>query len=143
MPAEPIQIQGATIVVSNADLIPYLTRIVPGSGITVAELDIRDHEASLRRSVAPVRERPSPALQVISDAKPVNVLPAKAQIPAPVPLVAAVQVIPAPAVIAPVVKPASNPTQGSTESRVQCDPSLSLGEIAACYRVRKAAQPNP
>jgi hypothetical protein len=143
MPTEPVQIEGATIIVSNADLVPYLTRILPGSGITVAELEIREHEAALKRSLAPVQESRTSPLAPISQPNAAKILPPKAQIPASAPLVAAVQVVPAPAIVAQPLKSVLNLPKGQTESTVKCDPSLSLGEIAACYRARKAPQSIP
>jgi hypothetical protein len=143
MPAEPVQIQGATIVVSNADLVPYLTRILPGSGITVAELEIREHEASLRRALLPVQEPKAPSVSAIPNSGRAKIAATEVHKPVAPPLVAAVQVVPAPAIVLQPVKAVSNSPQGRTESTVKCDPSLSLGEIAACYRARKAAQSIP
>jgi hypothetical protein len=130
-------------VVSNADLVPYLTRILPGSGITVAELEIREHEASLRRALLPVQEPKSPPLSAIPNSGTARIAPPEVHKPDAPPLVAAVQVLPAPAIVLQPVKAVSNSPQGRTESTVKCDPSLSLGEIAACYRARKAAQSIP
>jgi hypothetical protein len=75
MPADPIQVQGATIVISNQDLVPYLT------GKTAAE--VRD--AAL-----------APPVKVSAPPAPAPVAPAKAEAPAPI--VSAKAEAPAPAV---------------------------------------------
>lgn len=71
MPADPIQVQGATIVISNQDLVPYLT------GKTVAE--VRD--AALAPPVK-VSTPPAPAVPAKAEV-PAPSAPAKAEVPAP------------------------------------------------------------
>jgi hypothetical protein len=106
-------------------------------------LEIREHEASLRRALLPVQEPRKPSLPAIPNSSAAKIALPNAETRASAPLVAAVQVVPAPAIVLQPVKAVSNSPQGRTESTVKCDPSLSLGEIAACYRARKAAQSIP
>lgn len=152
LPPDPIQVQDATIVISNAELLPYLTQEFPG-----AKPGMPDSVVA-KESVPPAARVPKqPAIAAMENqARDTNtaIIPPRAgarnqeTFSLQVAAVAAIQ-IRMPAILAGEISPAkplkisekTNPTTPVMLSEMnRCiDPAatLSLGEVAKCYRERK------
>ena len=164
LPAEPVQIQGATIVITNSELLPYLTReFPPVPGMTPEETvasTTRQSTISQREkqqvaeSVAPPigsESALSPATNIsaskpaISVASPLSNEPHPAgdlaKVPNAAPSAPATTVA---ASVAPAVTPNANDSVQSqtavepTLTRAACEAFQSLGEAAQCFRQLKA-----
>ena len=146
LPAEPLQIQGATIIITNAELLPYLTDDVlraPTAGAQQAITSAYTHVRERIKELPPRAVAPSPVAQ----AKPA--LPAKIgkEVGSSAPLAT---VVPAPAQLSS-KKQTSNPStaEPTTARRGQnaisydevnraiCESMPSVGEIAQCFRQMK------
>lgn len=152
LPAEPVQIQGATIVVTNAELLPYLTDDMLKAPTTGAQQAIASAYTHARE-----RDKQQPPVSVASapTPQPKAALPTKIEAapqrnePAPSTHVAAVVPVPAPIVnqppatapVAPVVIHSSEQKAISYDSinRAICESMPSLGEAAQCFNQLKRA----
>jgi hypothetical protein len=125
LPPEPVQIQGATIVISNADLLPYITK---GAKDTAQRLALHAKpEATPAPTVVPTPSVPAPSLSTTRqpDAVPSVALSTPGAI-----------VQPPVSKVAPV--PAETRTAASSSlTREYCEKLPSLGEVAQCLRQLK------
>lgn len=147
LPAEPVQIQGATIVVSNADLLPYLTDATLQAPTAHARQAIA---SAYNRAHDRAKQQPSVA---VSNATPKAPLPAKivpalpssgaqngnvarALVPVPAPAPAQTS---RPATIAPPVARGAQQNDISYDAvnRAICSSMPSLGEAAQCFNQLK------
>jgi hypothetical protein len=128
LPPDPVQIQGATIVITNGELLPYLTRDIPGAPRAPAE----------------------PALAA---GKPSRAAPAAVPVPAPVKAVenakaanpAQPPVSTLPTTEPPASRATAQPVEGGTIidgnlTRAICQQLPSLGEIAHCLQQLKQSR---
>ena len=168
LPAEPVQIQGATIVITNKELLPYLTRQFPGMPAmpamppeVVVTAKVNQPGVQKKKNVATVAA-PSASGTTAGGTTTVSASPAKsakAVLAPPAtstsPTSASLSTPPAPAAFpaispvtpkaAPVGSAAPNPTaqNGSsilwTLTRADCEKLPSLGEAAQCFRQLKQA----
>jgi hypothetical protein len=129
LPPEPVQIQGATIVISNADLLPYITGRGPSGSRETAQ-----HTASRAKPEA------TPALTVLpspSAPRPTSLSTTpKSDVPS-VPLSGTGAMVQPP--ISKVV-PVPTDARSSATSRLTreyCEKLPSLGEVAQCLRQLK------
>ena len=157
LPAEPVQIQGATIVVTNAELVPYLTDDVlkaPTAGAQQAIMSAYTHARERETQQPPVAVANAPAPQ------PKPTLPAKSEpalqpnepasthvaavVPAPVQLVNKQPTAPA-APVAPVeVHSEQKAISYDSINRAICESMPSLGEAAQCFnQLKRATGTNP
>lgn len=146
LPADPIQVQGATIVISNADLLPFLTREVPAMKPGAAALP---SVAGDTNSSHPIRGNGvAPAAGALPDNAPGPVAAMAAKPQATPPAIAATSLrtevlkipdlVPPIAPLLPTVASAEMPLGVAVTVFHCCDnPTLSLGEVAKCYRERK------
>lgn len=155
LPAEPVQIQGATIIITNADLLPYLTREFPA-----APGQIEQQKVVAEKVVPKEMEREGtvvksgvPAKPVQTDTQPAAVrtlsrAPAVPEIVPPVqihPTVSLAQVpaaSPNPPVAAPIARTVpTEPTPravGDTSAvRDACQSVTSLADAAQCMKQKK------
>ena len=165
LPPEPIQIQGASIVVTNAELLPYLTREIPagipGLREQILMANARDARAG-RQLPMPLSSTPTgPVGNLESSTKPPTAAPSSkqstaAELPAPVqtmPPAASQQVatlVPSARTAAPVVRVATPESQQNGAviipiTRAICAAMPSLGEAAQCFQQlkRSAAAARP
>lgn len=129
LPPEPVQIQGATIVISNADLLPYITgRILNGSRETA------QHTASRAKPEA------TPALPVVPtpSAPPTTSLSTTPKSDVPSVALSGTGAMVQPPISK--VVPVPTDTRSSATSRLTreyCEKLPSLGEVAQCLRQLK------
>ena len=157
LPPEPVQIQGATIVVTNAELLPYLTDDILKAPTGRAQQAIA---SAYTRARERDREQPPVALASSPTAQPKAALPARTEPilqrnqPAPSQVAA---VVPAPAqpinkqqastaaTIAPpvVVRSGEKAISYDAVNRAICESMPSLGEAAQCFnQLKRAAATN-
>ena len=154
LPPEPVQIQGATIVVTNAELLPYLTDDmlrVPTAGaqqaIASAYTRAREREKQLPVAVASApAAQPKPTLPAKTEPALQPNEPTSTHVAAVVP--APVQPVSKPATTgAPVAPPAAVHSDQQAISydainRAICESMPSLGEAAQCFnQLKRAANP--
>lgn len=151
LPADPIQVQGATIVISNAELLPFLTREVPGMqpGLAAPPTVAAD-----KNSVHPIPVNTAPPIAVASPNSQRSPIPSITAIPQAVPaaIPSSALRIGAPKIpeiltssmapFSPALPPDLLTPVRVAASALHCcdDPTLSLGEVAKCYRERKQAR---
>ena len=128
LPPEPVQIQGATIVITNEELLPYLTRDVPGAPRRSAEPSVAAGKPA--RATPAVVPAPAP-VNAVENAKAAN----PAQPPAST----------LPTVEPPVPGATAQPVEGGTIidgnlTRAICQQLPSLGEIAHCLQQLKQSR---
>lgn len=124
LPPEPVQIQGATIVITNTELLPYLTRespAVPGMKSEAMVASVKTHQP-------PINALPKPEVAP-SVAPPVSAPPIKAEVTQSQASNAA-------------TPNANKPAQAQaavewTLTRAACEAFQSLGEKAQCFRQLK------
>ncbi|HWC17116.1 MAG TPA: SdrD B-like domain-containing protein, partial [Terriglobales bacterium] len=145
LPPEPVQIEGATIVITNAELMPYITREFP------AAPGLPKHATERLATVTrPVPKTEGTAPKFSEQQKTDEALPLA---PAPVPAtVAAAPASPAPAPSTGTATPpqkilidnGSWPSSDTALTRSLCAQLPSLGEIAQCLRQLKLnSKPEP
>lgn len=142
LPAEPIQIQGATIVITNEDLLPYLTRENPLMPGTFFEAKVSAPKARPPVSDKPVQPVASSSLASQPKAAAETGTRA-ASVPVPLPPAAPVTSAAAPS-------PSAADLQADqgraviefNMSRASCQQLPSLGEIAHCLQQLKQIQPH-
>jgi hypothetical protein len=160
LPAEPVQIQGATIVITNADLLPYLTRDFPSMPGQREQRVVAEKAAPVRQEkpvpIAKSTDQPKPAeadAQPAVDSQPVSTrtisrtpsTPAVPDvvIPAQVHPVISLRRVPdvfpsAPAVSRATLRRVAPTNVGSVSSvRNLCEGVTSLGEAARCIKEMK------
>jgi len=155
LPAEPVQIQGATIVVTNTDLVPYLTDAVmptPTTGAQKAIASAYSHARARAKEVSPVAMVSTPQAKPSLPSKiepPAQHQPsagsnvAKAAVPVPAPaakLPATNETTARPAVVRTDEKAISY----DEVNRAICASMPSLGEAAQCFnQLKRARAANP
>ena len=157
LPAEPVEIQGATIVVTNTDLLPYLTDAVlpaPTTGAQQAIATAYNHARERARQQlalavsTPSVSQPKPALPANIEppshsAEPLKGDVAKAVVPVPVrPTATQASTT---TTIAPVTQRAEqNAISYDAVNRAICASMPSLGEAAQCFnQLKRATATNP
>lgn len=147
LPAEPIQIQGATIVITNKDLLPYLTRSFPGMPAEATAVARKTVQPALEPKpiTAPVTTTtvaasPTPAAPI--PVTPASVIPTPAQVRTAT--TSASVVPPTAAAPASAASPIANPMPSAdsvlwTLTRADCEKLPSLGEVAQCFRQLRQA----
>jgi hypothetical protein len=163
LPAEPVQIQGATIVITNADLLPYLTREflpVPGmnqeakvatGNARQPAIDQRSKPQVAASNLPPVSAPPiradatQPAQSESAETQaPSTAVSAAPAISAQIHPAADLAKVPSVAPAAPIATATANnsaqsqPAVESTLTRAACQAFQSLGESAQCFRQLKA-----
>ena len=152
LPAEPVQIQGATIVVTNTDLLPYLTDAVLPTSTPRAQKAITsayNHARQLAKEVPPVavvstpQAKPSlptkiePPVQR-QESSTANVAKAAAPVaPAPAAKLPSTSVTTAPQAI---VQTDDKAISYDLVNRAICASMPSLGEAAQCFNQLKRAR---
>jgi len=153
LPVEPVQIQGATIVVTNAELLPYLTEEMLTAPTTRAQQAIRSAYTRARE-----RDKQQSPLPLAGSSR----LQPKAASPTPIaPGLQPNQAAPSPAVVARAPAQSVPPQQASTAatippsvavrsgeqpaisyeiSRAICASMPSLGEAAQCFNQLKRTE---
>ncbi|MBV9073091.1 MAG: hypothetical protein JOZ10_05610 [Acidobacteria bacterium] len=165
LPAEPIQVQGASVVITNADLVPYLTdqpvpdeptaaprkapilqgkrqsAPAPKDAYTVAKLGPPQLPFA-KPAPAPALPSPDRVLPAPPSSVPVSALPvssAKASLPQ-VSVAAPLAAVTTPP-RAPVCSVEQVAAARAGGQSIDCDHDFdSLGELARCYRARRAAR---
>jgi len=140
LPPEPVQIEGATIVITNAGLLPYLTREFPGAPA------VSKVASETPGKVTKPASNPSSTIPAVSSAdrqKPTLKMNPVANAPLPPASAAFAPTSPAPST-APGTSPprtqvdnASWPSSDAALTRGLCAQLPSLGEIAQCLRQLK------
>lgn len=160
LPADPIQVQGASIVISNLDLVPYLTeRSIPNvpalpplktTPILQGKMPSAAPSNASTEPLAPTGQTKATAKNEQPSSPEKNVAavmspsPVKPVIPEVVPVSALpLSVLNAKAIPTPVTAPTASATplqpsvQNSVATPVDCGQLQSLGDIARCYAQRK------
>src|SRR6185312_6301028 len=150
LPADPIQVQGATIVITNPELLPFLPREVPAVNPGAVALPAVAADAN---SSHPMRDKAvAPATSALPNnaSRSVPSMAAKPQAAPPAIAVTALRsdVPKIPDLVMPPITPLLRsvasvelpPTVAVVFSHCCDDPSLSLGEVAKCYREHKQPQ---
>ncbi|HKR31905.1 MAG TPA: hypothetical protein VJT08_15600, partial [Terriglobales bacterium] len=140
LPAEPVQVQGATIVITNSDLLPYLSREFDKTPATAT----RDSSTATAttptemKPVAPAMTRTKPALSVTAESPVSSTSPGEsATRPTAVDNVAPVPPIPPVLPRTDVSGAAPTAPPDAVLTREICNQLPSLGEIAQCLRQLK------
>jgi len=155
LPPEPVQIQGATIVVTNTDLLPYLTDAVlpaPTARTQQAIASAYNH-ARDRAEQQPAAAISNPAVPQPKPAPPTGIQPpsnnvmkgevAKAVVPVPA-QPATPQTSPSTIGTPPSVKAEPNAITYDAVNRAICASMPSLGEAAQCFnQLKRATATNP
>lgn len=140
LPAEPVQVQGATIVITNSDLLPYLSREFDKTPAT-ATGDSSTATATTpteMKPVAPAMTRIKPALSVTAESPVSSASPGEsATRPTAVDNVAPVPPIPPVLPRTDVTGAAPTAPPDAVLTREICNQLPSLGEIAQCLRQLK------
>ncbi|HKO19863.1 MAG TPA: SdrD B-like domain-containing protein, partial [Acidobacteriaceae bacterium] len=124
MPAEPVQVQGATIVISNPELMPYLTGELHNGTSSVPT----DQVATVKHPVLPAKPLPSIPTNTVQ---------------APIPVAATSTTATSPAQVTPKPLPQTDAVGVPTTvpdgvlTREVCNQMPSLGEVAQCLRQLK------
>jgi len=151
LPPEPVQIQGATIVVTNAELLPYLTDDVlkvptarAQQAITSAYNHAREREKQQPRIAFPVSSAPQPKVASTTRTEPQQQKEpaphvAETVVPAQVQPLIRQQASTAATIAPPVVVRSSEQKAISYDavSRAICESMPSLGEAAQCFNQLK------
>ena len=151
LPTEPVQIQGATIVVTNAELLPYLTDDIlkvptarAQQAITSAYNHAREREKQQPRIAFPVSSAPQPKVASTTRTEPQQQKEpaphvAETVVPAQVQPVIRQQASTAATIAPPVVVRSSEQKAISYDavSRAICQSMPSLGEAAQCFNQLK------
>jgi len=161
LPADPIQVQGASIVISNPELVPYLTTVplnnrpgvAPGKAAPILQGKTSPAPAS-QPAVTPTAGLHSQAAQSMADRKAVpsaptpTDAPAGSSVPNTVPIAALpasilrgkLARVPVASPSAPLVAVAQTPVAVAQEGLAKytdCAHMPTLGEIAHCYALTK------
>lgn len=156
MPAEPVQVQGATIVISNPELMPYLTGELHNGTGSLPTNQVATVNHPVKPTISTAVEPPSAAVPHASvgtksgqvSTEPLRSVPANT-VEAPVSSAATSAIATSPAQVTPkplpqtdvVGVPATAPDGVLT--REVCNQLPSLGEIAQCLRQLKLNSTNP
>ena len=150
LPPEPIQIQGATIVVTNAELLPYLTddmlkaptargqQAIASAYTRAHERDKQQPSVGVTVSSAPQPKSPSPTQPPLQQKQPPMPPVTKTLVPAQVQPVTKAQASTAATIAPPVVRSGEQKTISyDAVSRAICQSMPSLGEAAQCFNQLK------
>jgi hypothetical protein len=153
--AEPVQIQGATIVITNKELLPYLTQQFPGMPPTSAKIVTAKVNQPVIGNKPVVASAPAASAKTTGDAGTILAAPVEsakglaAAPPAALPAPASLAATPKLATVTskPVPTNHANPTPSAqsgasvlwTLTRADCEKLPSLGEAAQCFRQLKQA----
>ena len=162
LPAEPVQVEGATIVISNPELLPYLTRGISNSPAGSAQQELASTQKPERKIKEP-QAGPAALISNVTTAKPATESQPQAKSPAHAAMMAPnpsavpagsalnatqpdnVVALPLPLKAATVQPPSTGVTESAHDrsstnaslTREYCTKLPSLGEVAQCLRQLK------